>query len=543
MKINLLIALLLTCHSLKGQNKLTTKRLTVFKDATVFVEKEGNFDVKEKVVKIDLPLKKRNPKQSNYNRPNQYVANEIILGTLNVHAKDNIILSRKSVKTKEADTPIESIDRLLVQNKGKRIKINLRGSEEEITGQIYSVDRLISGLHYRDNVSEQTLLLRENNQWQFVSLSEIRNFEFIDTPSLFSESEKKHLILQLEKDKSKQQIELSYLRKGITWTPNYHIDLKADNKFELSLKAVVVNDVEELLNGELNLAVGIPVFKYAAIGDPIFSSDRVIDFVNRIDKSEEAPGTTSRNFINMQSEMNLREIRYGNSVFPILESDTDDDIYTYGIDNVSLGKGERLNLDIAALKGNYEDVYMIDLRSNEYFISSSRSQRKKEEQESNDVWHTIRFLNSAGLPFTTGTVLFRKELTNNRVKPISQGRLDYTPDGEHCYVKMSIAPNILVQDSDKEQSRSKDETGHRGYFVKVQGEIEITNFKEDNLELLIDRNIRGIKLLDSSEDWKVLQTSRYLFENNQTNLVRWKLNMKPQETKIITYTYEVYVMH
>ncbi len=543
MKVYVLMILLFLCSTVVGiaQEKLKTKRVTVFKDATAFVEKEGVFDVKENRLEIELPFLEKKPKQVNYHRPNQYVANEIILGTLDVSAADNKIISKKSVNSSKADKPVESLSQLLLQNKGKRIRIKLRDNGGEVSGEIYSIDRLKTSLYNSGNLSEQTLLLKDDEQWRFVSLSEIREFEFIDKPMLFAKTEKKNLILQFEKNRDNQKIDFSYLRKGIIWTPNYHINLKSRNKFELSLKATIVNDVEELVNVDLNLAVGIPVFKYSTIGDPLFSTDRVIDFVKKINNSEEAPGSILTNSMLSQSSTVVREISYGNSIFPTLENDTDDDIYTYGLQNVSLNKGERVNLDITTLKGEYDDIYMVGLRPNDYFVSNSYSHRNKDDEESNDVWHAIKFANKSELPLTTGTVLFKKQLENNLTKPISQGRLNYTPDGEDCFVKMSVAPNVVVNDSDKELSRERDKTKSFGYLVKVQGEIEITNFKEEALELLIDRRIRGINLIDASEDWKVLQTSRDLFENNQTHMVRWSLNMKPKETRIITYTYEVYV--
>ena len=126
------------------------------------------------------------------------------------------------------------------------------------------------------------------------------------------------------------------MRKGITWTPNYFINIKDSKNLALSLKANVVNDVEELAAVDLNLAVGIPVFKYSTIGDPLFSSDRVIELISNLNNiGKAAAASPMTNVITSQTSSRYFE-SYGNNIEPVIEGQGEDDIFLYQLKDVTI---------------------------------------------------------------------------------------------------------------------------------------------------------------------------------------------------------------
>ncbi len=536
-----------TCNKIYSQCELSTKRITVFKDATVFVEKEGPCESNEKSIEIDLPYQSKPNIQDSYRYYNSgaYVENNIILGTIELETPGNKVLTKQSTRVTKNNVALGSIIQIFQKNVGKEIEIVLTDGNTKIKGKIFSVENTGYNSVPARRLEAKTIVLKQQDSWRLVNLGEIDYFQFIDKPELFSESTEQKLSIKLENDKRDQLVKLSYLRKGITWTPSYFISIGTKDKLKISLNANVLNDVENLSNVDLNLAVGVPVFKYSMIADPLVSNDRVIDLINKINTSN--GGTITRNNINSQSGSSFYNIAvkevYGNNKYPLEEGEDDDDIFLYHFEGVNMKRGDRLNLNVTEFETTFKDVYTVDLPSNDHFISSSSS-NKKEENPTN-VWHAIKFRNNAEVPLTTGSVFFKKykSLTNSIV-PISQEKLNYTPVGETCIVKMAISPNIIIRQSEKEISRQKDailRNGYYGYLVKVKGEIELINLKNDKIDMMVNRNIRAVELIESSEEWKIMQTYRHIFAKNQTNIIQWNFVVEPNGKKIISYEYKVHV--
>ena len=527
------------------QYELSTKIITVFKDATVFVEKEGVCESNERSIEIELPYQSKPNKQNNYgyNSPNNYVENNIILGTIEVEAPGNKILTKQSTRILKNNIPLSSISQIFQKNVGKEIEIILKESDKKIKGIIFSLENTGQNSFTSQNVNTKTIILKQQDNWKLVNLSEIDHFQFIDQPDLFSESTEQKLLINLEKDKQDQLVKLSYLRKGITWTPSYFISIGSKDKLKISLNANVLNDVENLSNVDLNLAVGIPVFKYSAIAAPLVSDDRVIDLINKINNPIDG-SNGRRNNINSQSQISFHNIAikevYGNNEYPSAEGEDDDDIFLYHLNGVSMKIGDRLNFNITEFETTFKDVYTVDLQPNDHFISNN----KKEDNPTN-IWHAIKFKNDADVPLTTGSVFFKKykSLTNSII-PISQEKLNYTPVGETCIVKMAVSPNIIIKQSEKEIFRQKDtiyHSGYYGYLVKVKGEIELINLKNEKLDMIVNRNIKAVNLIESSEEWKTMQTYRRIFARNQTNIVQWNFAIEANGKKTIHYEYEIHV--
>lgn len=534
-KFNLILLLIFCCQDIFCQCEIEIKRITVFKDATVFIEKEGNCDVDQNSILLDIPYQNGNSsKTTSYNQRNVYVKNNIILGTLEIQSPGNEILSTRSISVRE-DEKIHSIQQIFNQNIGKEISITLKGTKKEIKGNIYAIENTGSSIVNSNVSSVKSLILTNGNKWSFVNLNDIDDF-FLEKPELTKDIERRKLLLTFEDNIQNQNIKISYLQKGITWTPNYFININDEGNLELSLKANVINDIVDLSNAEVNLAVGVPVFKYSPIVDPIFSNQRVVEFMTSLNNLGKEPKSPMRNVITTQSSSVYRE-SYGNNENPQLETQNQDDIFLYKLNNVYLNKYERISLDILEMKSEFENIFVANLGSNEQIVSSSR----KKKSENINVWHALKFNNNTGMPLTTGTVFFKKNLINeNEVMPISQGQLNFTPIGKHCIVNMSVSPDIIVHDSDVEESRVKNPKGF-GYLINVEAEIEVNNFKGEKIDMMITREIKGTDLRESSEDWEVIKSTRSLYDNNQSNLIKWNFEVEPNGKKIITYKYQVFV--
>jgi hypothetical protein len=523
-KLILLLLMLTFVQISFAQSNFKLKKITVFKDGTTYIEKELSSSTKNKAIHFDnLPI---NLKTSADPTVATYSNNEerITLGTLRFSAINNEIIE-SYVNRKYTDTSYReyySIAEFLILNKGKKVKIN---SPATIKQSIYQIV----------NVVDNTLVAKIDDNFCFFSLPSISNIEFVDKPESkvkMAEYEKKpdlSLDIKLANDSKNQQINLSYLQKGITWLPTYFIDINDQKKGKLTLEANLMNDIEDLDNVEINFAVGVPAFAFKSVQEPLVSNRSVWEFLSQLN-NQQLQEYSNNIQMNMMSQNNLyREPGNDIDYKPETEGTGGEDLYFYKKQNMSLNKNGRLKTQLLAFDIDYDDLYSCDLEQNTTNDNNSKS-------KTNKVWHSISFKNTSNQPLTTGTVFFKKE-DKNQMALISQNQLDYTPKNEYVIAKMAIAPDILVSSKDVETERK--DVGS-DYLLNIDGEICIVNYKKFDIEIVIDRKVIGT-MLNSDLTWKVTSNLDSYNAKNTSNSVSWKLKVAAGKTVQIKYKYKILV--
>ncbi len=62
---------------------------------------------------------------------------------------------------------------------------------------------------------------------------------------------------------------MAYLRKGITWIPEYSLKIIDETTAELTLRGTLVNEAEDLIRSDVHFVVGVPSFLHAEYLTPI----------------------------------------------------------------------------------------------------------------------------------------------------------------------------------------------------------------------------------------------------------------------------------
>lgn len=62
---------------------------------------------------------------------------------------------------------------------------------------------------------------------------------------------------------------MAYLRKGITWIPDYTLKVLDDDDAELTLRGTIVNEAEDLIHTDVHLVVGVPHFVHTDYMAPL----------------------------------------------------------------------------------------------------------------------------------------------------------------------------------------------------------------------------------------------------------------------------------
>ncbi len=500
--------------------KFKTKSISVFKNGTAFFLKESEFNINNnKNLLVEQPIKNM----------------QAIFGSVWFNSFDNKIKKIGTyTDTVKTTVSVENTYEILEANKGKTLNLTLYNYEKPITATISLLNNDI-------------LLLKTKTEWISTKVSNVKHIGFNEKPNTkHTKKEVKDLLsIDFEKSTKNQKVQLMYMQNGLIWTPNYYIRTGDNNKAYISLKANVMNDIEDIENTDLNFVVGVPSFSFSHVNSTFTSKQTVANFLNTLNNRNfnSYNNNITTNSITTQSMYNFapenRSSGYENNSELTGKGSSDEGLFFYNVNNVNLKKGERAFFDILETEVEYEQIYSVELSGNENIYNNyKRNYSNNENKTENPVWHSIRFKNNTKMPFTTGTAFIMKK-NNNMYKPVSQNYLYYTPTGVMTTVKTTISPDISVVNNEKEISRKENAIKYHD-LITIEGEIVIENFKNKDVKIEVKKLITG-ELISSNTKNKSTSQLKTWNSINKQNDTRWDDKIKSNGKKTITYKYKIYV--
>jgi hypothetical protein len=383
-------------------------------------------------------------------------------------------------------------------------------------------------------------------------LNSCTKVEFLENPTFTNSSIQKLPIMQVNftTAKEKQALNLMYLSKGISWTPDYLIELIAEDKAKMTRRTTVINEAEDIDVAKLNMVAGVPNFSYATT---------IADFLNLIYKQESYNTRVLEQSYQNFAAPSMNAAVYDNEAvfraddfnpaptgnFGSAEGNSIEDLFFYSIDNVMIKKGERALLDIFTAEVPIEHVYEVILSQNSPSYTTSYSF----EQQKLPVVHTLKLTNTSDYVWTSAPAMVVKN-DKSKISPVSQDLLKYTSIKDNINLKLTEAPDVAIKFNEKEIARKvndksvKEANNRLRYYdlVTVEAEIEIQNYKSKDIRLDAKRAIVG-KLLETNEKWKLAPRIKSYDSYNPYTDVCWEMKMKAGETRKVVYKYEVLVTH
>jgi len=515
-KIFLTVSALLFIFGAQAQKGFKTKSISIFKNGTAFYIKNANVDTEDGnyTVSEELPMP--------------------LFGTFWMFSKSKELGAISSFDA-EVEKPTEavSIKDMLKANVGATVV--LHKGDETVEGKI-------------EKASDNIVVLTKSGKWSVVEIAGISKMELTSEPNLRYDLKQKQRVLHVNflSKKAKQDVDLMYLQSGLGWLPNYLIELTDKDKAQLTLRATVINDAEDIKNTDISFVVGVPNFKYAKTTSPLFGVHQVAGFLGQLGNRYQNLRNEMDNFSNTIAS---QSITYGTdadwagaSFTPsAVDGAAHEDLYFYNIKNVSIKKGGRSLHQILQTEIPIEHIYEADLPQN----GSNDIYRRSLDFSSNhknQVWHSIKVNNNSGKPFTTGTAMVTTIVDGKR-KPISEDKLTFTPDKGHSFLKLTMAPEVNIIDNEEEVARVENKKKTHNYFydeVTVEGEIKVRNYKDEKIALNVRRTIVG-QLESSNPEWLKSKRVAIYGNLNNTNDVCWELEMEPNEKKTIKYKYKILI--
>jgi hypothetical protein len=455
-------------------------------------------------------------------------APEAVLGTVSVTSDRSRVDEVRTVgSSKDSGRSLSALDGLLRQNVGKMV--TLRIGERDVSGRLLPLPKPDADI----------VLLESGGKTIAVPRSQIGGATFdgavTDAPDT-SPSLRFHV--QGDTD-SAAPVRISYLRPGIGWFPDYSIILDGAGQAELTMRATLVNDGEDLRGTDVFFAVGVPTFAFGSIESPLSGRQTLMDLFRALGRGTfDSASLMVNSMANITSQMAMPDTGRGSAFDAVTTAGTQgesgDDFFFYSRKDITLAKGERSSFPLLQASVKYADVYTLDIPRE---AQSDVYNRQAQAPTPDRVWHSIRLHNPTKLPWTTAPALV---FAGGR--PVSQETLRYTPALGETVMRLTVANNVVADRSEVEASRQREAVrrfGDTWDAVTIDGTIEVRNFKEESVVLAISREVEGEAI--PSSGLRIVRVAAQPRAVNPIERLHWEIPLAAGEKKTIKYQYKVYV--
>jgi len=407
----------------------------------------------------------------------------------------------------------------LESSKGLRVELSYthKGIKKNAAGKIVSI-------------SDEFVVLETQNNSFAVPLEGIRKMQILDLPV------RVHVDSDSKKKPEQTQLGMAYLRKGITWIPEYSIKILDDTTAELTLRGTLVNEAEDLIHSDVHFVVGVPHFLHTDYMAPIAVGQAI-----RTIGTATMPAQISKQIMNraaifgnnasngggaLQFDMIEQEIgNTGGNIdqalgnLPKMQGPAASDYTVYTKTDMIIRKGEKAIVTLFVKKIKYSHIYR---------WSTPQSMK-----------HFLVLHNNTDSAWTTGPYLAVSDY-----RPLSEDLLKYTPKGGKCEIPVTQAINISHQQTEKEIERKLKAHSPKSNtyldLVTLEGELNLRNFEKETINIVVTVAVPG-KPLSPSDDGLIRTDSSKLQLTQRAGSIRWEITLEPNESKTITYQYERYV--
>lgn len=367
--------------------------------------------------------------------------------------------------------------------------------------------------------------VKSDDGYKFLNINEVKQIHFLEEPDYDKAEYKITKVLDVEFNNtmSRNNIEMMYLQNGLNWNPNYLLTLLDNHTAQIKFRAEISNRSEDIVNTPINLVVGQPNFVFGS------KLSDIVSFLGTIEPHR-------NNTMAMRSSYMPQELSIisDDSEQNELDYVTNNDMYFYNVKDVTLSKGSSALYDVFSKNVEIKHLYKSSLPQNNTYNISNYNHNFQNQS----ITHFVELVNQTNHPWVEGSVF----IVNNDaglITPLAQEKLDYTAVNNSNCVKISDTKDISVNYKESIAKQVDSFSGKQAYYeLTIDGVISVENFKREDVDMELSKNIVGT-LISSSDDWE--KNIGVLSQFNYTNSVQWDFKIKKKSKKEIKYTYKVYV--
>lgn len=470
-----------------------------------------------------------------------------------------------SCKTRKKDTAAAfSIPLILQANIGRQasLVVNQGSTTElrEVRGTIVSIPMPPSGTEPRPasylgdprfGNDAQVVIVRTSSSTIALNIRQVQSVEIIGGELASTlEADVPGAKVRIGGAPASAEITMAYLEKGINWNPGYLVNIADAKQADITLEAVLANDVEDLNDVEVSFVVGYPNFMFADLTTPLALQQTVSSFMEGLTRgsremrdryagAEVARQSIAYNFAGDFGGYGGFRPESTYSATTPMAGESNEDLFFYRQPHVTLKKGDRARYSVFTAKVPYEHIYQWDVPDSMSIDDRGRRVERNTPDAQNEatmVWHALRIENTSKLPWTTAPAF-----TVNGPMPVAQDILRYTPPGAKGVLKLTVATDVRAEQQQTEVSRKPMQIfGYNYEEVVVDGKLTVRNWKKDAVKMSVTKTLVG-DVLANGEGSKVTKVAKALSSLNPTSEISWDFELKAGEEKTLTYQYKALV--
>ena len=436
---------------------------------------------------------------------------QALKGSLNLYAPasgSNVEQVTAFQQTTEKELAVKKREEFFRENAGKSIQ--LLTEEEFVSGKLKGfIDPdllVITVLHDSGLTSDQVYPLAQITAYYFL--------EPVNLHKIVPEETGKLRVRLRGGGNERCSLGLSYLQTGITWYPEYIIDLHSEHGAELFFSGVVTNDLIDLENATLYLAEEGPSFTREISPLVIFAREE-----------EETVETVRAALTTRGIKMEADTAFYSG-----VEEQSLPSLLVYSVPGVSLGKGERAVFPLFRGVIRVEPVYCLEIFHPGYGRELSKV----------PVYKGYRVFNDSARTFwQEGQVM----ITRDNV-PLGLRRLPYIPPGGSGEIMVQTDSSIRADVTEEEFERVRRALVFQEQeysLVKVRGEIILENNKEEAVNIVVTQVLSG-EITSAGDEGKITKKAPVYHSPNPQTEITWEVTLPAQAEKKLTYVYQIYIL-
>lgn len=460
-------------------------------------------------------------------------------GTFWTDYKGKIEFVFDKIKTKEVKGNILSTKDIFEKIIGKRVKLFLNNNQS-ITGVIDKSNRNIANY----------IVLKTKGKFEFIQTSRVFRFSLIDKKvkiKNLKKIEKKTKFINVIKIKLKslsktRKITFSYLTRGLTWAPSYKLNFINNKKADLSLKAIIKNELLDVKNAQINLISGFPAIKFNNVLSPLAHDQSINNFFTQLANRDNSY-RYRREVITQNVAFNQPPGFITANVTDRSDLSTSDfDIHFQNIGKTTILKDQAKSISIDQRQTSIEKILEWNIPNNRDYrgrlLSSYNS--KNREKVIGTVWDSVIIKNPFNFPMTTAPITIY-----NKDRFFSQNISYWISPKQKNSIKITKALNIQVSHVESELAGKRKKmsfsfSSDDYQESTVEAVIKIRNNRNRKQKILIKRVFVG-KII--SADYKPVKRllPEGVFSVNEKNELSWILNIDAGDAIEIKYKYKYYV--
>ncbi len=396
---------------------------------------------------------------------------------------------------------------------------------------------------------------------------------------------------------------VSYLTRGVTWAPQYRVDLLDDKTLKIEQNAILINEWRDFSDAAIRLYSGFPQIPLQSSTSPMSPAVGLQDFIAGLN-GVSGSGSYRRNerymtqmAITSNSAMGgmARDVGFDASAS---ESSIGDgvDIFAQEIGTKSLKKGDRILFTVGKAETTYRksmnwnifDALDVNGRpvdfnarginseamSNHYAQTTSGEASLEYSNRFPEPWDVLSFDNPFDFPITTGpAVAYAGE------RFLGQNSLFWTNPKEKTILPLTKALSVRVRSVEIERMFDSLNERHNlanpssqtraflypelkkdywGKTVNINGslyrvavydaEITLTNQRDEETRALVSRQFTGVLDPESLQNFdsdpkivRLVSADNWAWPSNLRHELQMEITLKPGETRTLKFSYQAYI--